>query len=121
MAKKKILIVEDEKAILDAQALLLEESYEVLKSMDGKKGFELAKKHKPDLVVLDLMLPNRGGYDLCFSFRQEPSLKAMKVLMVTALSQDIDKSKGKMVGADDYLTKPYDPEVFLEKIGKLLS
>ncbi|MDO8481434.1 MAG: response regulator [Nanoarchaeota archaeon] len=121
MAKKRILIIEDEKPILEAEAMLLESDYEVFKASDGKSGFELAKKHKPDLVVLDLMLPHRGGYDLCFSFRQDPTLKKAKILMVTALSQDIDKVKGKMVGMDDYLTKPYEPSLFLEKVRKLLS
>ena len=120
MAKKKILIIEDEKPILDAQAMLLEGEYDVFKAMDGEKGFELAQRHHPDLVVLDLMLPNRGGYDLCFSFRQDPALRRMKILMVTALSQDIDKAKGRMVGMDDYLTKPYDPAMILEKVRKLL-
>ena len=121
MTKKKVLIVEDEKNILDAQAMLLEDEYEVIKATDGNEGFDLAKKHNPDLVVLDLMLPNRGGYDLCFSFRQDEQLKDVKVLMVTALSQDIDKKKGEMVGTDNYLTKPFEPEEFKQKIKNLLK
>lgn len=119
--KKKVLIIEDEKHILDAQAMLLAEEYVVLKAMDGEEGFKLAKEHQPDLIVLDLMLPGRGGYDLSFNFRQDEELQNTKILMVTALSQEIDKKKGIMVGADHYMTKPFEPEEFLTKVKDLLS
>ncbi|MBD3163770.1 response regulator [Candidatus Woesearchaeota archaeon] len=121
MGKKKVLIIEDEKNILEAQAMILEEEYEVIKATDGEQGYELARKHYPDLIVLDLMLPNRGGYDLCFSFRQDEKLKDTKILMVTALSQEIDKKKGKMVGTDHYMTKPFEPDEFYEKVKSLIE
>lgn len=121
MPKKKVLIIEDEKNILEAQALILEDHFHVLKATDGEEGFKLAKKHDPDLIVLDLMLPNRGGYDLCFSFRQDEQLKDKKILMVTALSQQIDKDKGRMVGADHYMTKPFEPDEFLNKVKDLID
>ena len=120
MAKKKVLIIEDEKNILEAEAMILAEEFEVIKAMDGDSGFKLAKDHKPDLVVLDLMLPNRGGYDLCFHFRQDEELKDTKILMVTALGQEIDKRKGVMVGTDYYMTKPFEPEEFLSTVKKLV-
>ena len=116
-----MLIVEDEKNILDAEAMILENHFDVLKATDGNEGFKLAKEHLPDLVVLDLMLPKRGGYDLCFSFRQDQQLKDMKVLMVTALSQEIDKKKGQMVGTNFYMTKPFEPEELLTKVKNLLE
>ena len=119
--KKKVLIVEDEKNILDAQAMILEDEFKVIKAMDGDAGFKLAKKHRPDLIVLDLMLPSRGGYDLCFNFRQDEELKDTKILMVTALSQEIDKKKGRMVGTDHYMTKPFEPSEFLDKVKSLLE
>ena len=121
MAKKKVLIIEDEKNILDAQTMILEDDFEVIKAMNGDEGFDLAKKHLPDLIVLDLMLPFRGGYDLSFHFRQDEKLKDTKILMVSALSQEIDKKKGKMVGANYYMTKPFEPEEFLSKVRELLS
>ncbi|MCK5283331.1 MAG: response regulator [Nanoarchaeota archaeon] len=120
MGKKKVLIVEDEKNILDAQAMILEDEFDVIKAMDGDEGYKLAKEHNPDLIVLDLMLPNRGGYDLCFNFRQDDQLKDVKILMVTALSQEVDKKKGKMVGTDNYMTKPFEPDEFLDKVKSLL-
>ncbi|MFH2028758.1 MAG: response regulator [Nanoarchaeota archaeon] len=119
--KKKVLIVEDEKNILDAQAMILEDEFEVIKAMDGDVGYRLAKKYRPDLIILDLMLPNRGGYDLSFSFRQDNDLKDVKILMVTALSQEIDKKKGQMVGANHYMTKPFEPDELLNKVRDLLK
>ena len=67
------------------------------------------------------MLPFRGGYDLAFHFRQDEMLKNTKILIVTALSQEIDKKKGKMVGADYYMTKPFEPEEFFSKVKELIS
>ncbi|MBL7056548.1 response regulator [Candidatus Woesearchaeota archaeon] len=121
MVKKKVLIIEDEKNILDAQEMILEDDFEVIKAMDGNTGYDLAKKHVPDLIVLDLMLPFRGGYDLAFHFKQDKKLTNTKILMVTALSQEIDKMKGKMVGATHYMSKPFEPEEFLNKVKDLLS
>ncbi len=119
--KKKVLIIEDEKNIADAQRLILGDDFNVSVAYDGESGMQKLREQKPDLVVLDLMLPNRGGYDVCFSMRQDPGLKDMKVLMVTALTQPVDKDKGVMVGADEYLTKPFEPEQLLSAVRKLLS
>lgn len=122
MAKKKsVLIIEDEQNIADAQRMILEDSYSVSVAYDGESGMDKLKKIKPDLVVLDLMLPNRGGYDVCFSLRQDPELQHTKVLMVTALNQPIDEDKGVMVGTDAYLTKPFEPAQLLDAVRKLLS
>jgi DNA-binding response OmpR family regulator len=116
-AKKKVLIIEDEVA----QKMILGDEFNVSVAYDGDSGLQKIKDLKPDLIVLDLMLPNRGGYDICFSMRQDPELESIKVLMVTALNQDIDKNKGVMVGTDEYLTKPFEPEQLLNAVRKLLS
>ncbi|MBI5880754.1 response regulator [archaeon] len=123
MAKKKksILIIEDEVNIANAQRLILGTDYDVSVANDGESGLEMIKKLRPDLIVLDLMLPNRGGYDVCFTVRQDKSLNSTKILMVTALTQSIDKTKGVMVGTDAYLTKPFEPEQLLTAVRKLLS
>jgi DNA-binding response OmpR family regulator len=121
MAKKKVLIVEDEVNIANAQKIILGDDYDVSIALDGAEGIKKIREQRPDLVVLDLMLPERGGYDVCFSMRQDPELKDIKVLMVTALNQEIDKSKGVMVGTDAYLTKPFEPEQLLTAVRKLLS
>ena len=119
--KKKALIIEDEKHIADAQGIILGNLYDVHFAYDGEAGLKKAKEVIPDLIVLDLMLPNRGGYDVCFNLRQDDSLKHVKVLMVTALNQNIDKEKGEMVGTDKYLTKPFEPEELLSAVGGLLQ
>ena len=119
--KKRVLIIEDQENIANAQRLILENDYHVSIAYDGESGLEKLNKIRPDLIVLDLMLPNRGGYDVCFSMRQNPDLKDIKVLMVTALNQSIDKEKGVMVGADEYLTKPFEPAELLSAVRKLLS
>ena len=107
--------------IANAQKMILGDEYNVSVALDGDTGMKKIKELKPDLIVLDLMLPNRGGYDICFSMRQDDDLKDIKVLMVTALNQDIDKDKGVMVGTDEYLTKPFEPEQLLSAVRKLLS
>ncbi len=122
MAKKKrVVIVEDEVNIANAQKLILGDEFDVSVAFDGESGLDLIKKVNPDLVVLDLMLPNRGGYDVCFSMRQDDSLKEIKIIMVTALNQQLDKEKGVMVGTDAYLTKPFEPEQLLKAVRDLLS
>ncbi|MBW2964667.1 response regulator [Candidatus Woesearchaeota archaeon] len=119
--KKRLLIVEDEVNIANAQKLILGSDYDVSVAYDGNEGLKMIRELKPDLVVLDLMLPERGGYDVCFTMRQDPELQHIKILMVTALNQEIDKSKGVMVGTDAYLTKPFEPEQLLTAVRKLLS
>ena len=111
----KILIIEDDLNIANAEAMILSD-HSVKVANDGEAGLKMAKKFKPDLIILDLMLPNRGGYDVCFHLRQDDLLKNVKVIMVTAKSQDIDKKKGVFVGADAYLTKPFEPSQLLELV-----
>jgi len=118
---KKILIIEDDENIANAEKLILEGDYEVHVANEGDTGFEIAKKVAPDLIILDLMLPNRGGYDVCYNIRLEQNLKNTKILMVTALNQQVDKSKGVMVGTDAYLTKPFEAEDLLSNVSKLLN
>ncbi|NQU79748.1 response regulator [Candidatus Woesearchaeota archaeon] len=121
MAKKRVLIIEDEVNIATAQKMILGDEFDVSVAYDGESGLDKLREIMPDLVVLDLMLPNRGGYDVCFSMRQDDALKDVKVLMVTALTQNIDKDKGVMVGTDAYLTKPFEPEQLLCAVRNLLS
>ncbi len=119
--KKHILIIEDEKAIAQAERLILEDHFIVDVAHDGEEGLKKIRKMRPDLVVLDLMMPKRGGYDISFHVRQDASLQDIKILMVTAKNQPVDKEKGVMVGTDDYLTKPFEPEQLLERVRSLLK
>ena len=121
MDKKKVLIIEDEGHIAQAQAIILQENFDVHIASDGDQGLDLAKKIKPHLIVLDLMLPQRGGYDLCFHVRQDKSIADTKILMVTAKNLQSDRDKGVLVGADDYLTKPFEADDLLTRALNLVK
>ncbi len=111
--KKNVLIIEDEENIAKAEELILQDNFNVIIANDGEQGLKKAKEIIPDLIILDLMMPNRGGYDVCYHLRQDDELKHIKILMVTAKDQQIDEDKGMLVGANEYLTKPFEPEDLL--------
>ena len=119
--KKDVLIIEDELNIAKAEAIILKDDFNVHHAFDGEEGLKLAKQIKPHLIILDLMLPKRGGYDICFNLRQEKDLKDTKIVMVTAKNQDIDEDKGMLIGADDYLMKPFEPEELMHVISQVMS
>jgi two-component system, OmpR family, alkaline phosphatase synthesis response regulator PhoP len=106
---KKVLIIEDEMNIAHAERMILEEDYHVILAHDGLSGLKLAQKEKPDIVVLDLMLPKMHGFDVCKKIREDKNLKDTKIIMVTAKNDDKDESKGMDAGADDYIMKPFEP------------
>jgi len=102
---KKILIVEDEKKIAEmVRQHLTREQYEVVTAADGPAGLELARRERPDLIILDLMLPGINGFDVCREIRKESQVP---IIMLTARSEEIDKLVGLELGADDYITKPF--------------
>jgi len=119
--KKKVLIIEDEPNIARAEAIILGTQYQIHQAYDGKEGLKKAKELKPDLIILDLMLPKRGGYDLCFNIRQDKELEKTKIVMVTAKNQVIDEDKGMLIGANDYIMKPFEPEELLHVVNQVLN
>lgn len=120
MAKKKILIVEDENDLVEALTLRLEaNNYEVLKAYDGQQGLDRAKKDRPDLIILDLMLPKIDGYKVCRLLKFDEKYKKIPVILFTARAQESDKKLGEEVGADAYIIKPFEPKVLLDKIAEL--
>ena len=119
--RPRVLIIEDEEPIAQAEKLILEEYYEVHHAKDGDVGLQMVEQLMPDLVVLDLMLPKRGGYDISFTLRQNPKFSGIKIVMVTAKTLQSDEEKGLLVGADHYLTKPFEPEQLLETVQRVLG
>ena len=112
---KKILIVEDELAILRGLKDNLEyEGYKVIEAADGEKGYCLIREQKPDLVVLDLMLPKMSGYEVCRKVREEGN--TVPILMLTARGEEVDRVLGLDLGADDYVTKPFSLPELLARI-----
>ena len=115
---QKILVVDDEaKIIRVVKAYLEREGFRVLEANDGKAAIDIARREKPDLIVLDLMLPEVSGWDVCRTLRQESSIP---ILMLTARDDDTDKIVGLELGADDYLTKPFNPKELVARVRAIL-
>jgi len=116
MTKETILIVDDEKEIRNLIAIYLKnEGYHVLEASDGEQGLSLLRKHKVHLIVLDIMMPKIDGIEMCMKVRE---IAEMPIIMLSAKSQDMDKIVGLTLGADDYVTKPFNP---LELIARIKS
>lgn len=119
---KKILVVEDDFALADnLQALLRAKGYEVHFAPDGTAAVEAARKVLPDVVLLDVLIPKLGGFDVCRVLRSEERTKAIKVIMVTGLGRVADVDQAFAAGAADYLVKPFDTDRLLKKIEKVLG
>ncbi len=117
MAKKKILAVDDEPNILLSLEYILEqEGYDVHVARDGEEALEVAARVRPDLILLDVAMPRRDGYEVCRLLRQREDLASVRVLMLTAKGQPLERKKGLEVGADVYVTKPFSADDLLEKI-----
>ena len=102
----KVLLVEDDVALRDIySARFMAENYEVVTASDGEMALTQAVKEKPDLIILDVMMPKISGFDVLDILRATPETKKTKVIMMTALSQSSDVEKGKLLGADEYLVK----------------
>ena len=116
-----ILVVDDEEDILDLLTFNLERAeYEVLRADDGNTGIKLAQQHIPDLVVLDLMLPGRDGYQVFYELKGDARTRRIPVLMLTAKAEVSDRIIGLKLGADDYVTKPFSPRELVLRVQALL-
>src|SRR6476661_9597655 len=117
-AVKSILVVDDERNIVDLLRLYLEkEGYGVITAADGEQALALHQRHEPDLVILDLMLPRRDGYEVCREIRQRGDTP---VIMLTARGDDVDAIVGLELGADDYVTKPFNPRALVARVRAIL-
>ena len=117
----KILVVDDEAVLLETIVYNLEQAgYQVLTAADGASALEAAHREKPDLIILDLMLPVIDGLEVCRRLRREDEMSNTLILMLTAKSEEIDKVVGLEVGADDYVTKPFGRHELLARVRALL-
>jgi len=115
---KKILVVDDEKRIVEIlQAYLERDGYQVIAAYDGRSALELARSNSPDLIILDLMLPEVSGWDVCRELRRESDVP---IIMLTARDDTTDKIVGLELGADDYVTKPFDPKEIISRARAVL-
>lgn len=117
MAKKRILVVEDDEDILELVAYnLRKEGYEVDTVVSGAKALRVVRKTLPDLIVLDLLLPELDGYEVCRVLRGDGETKHIPIVMLTAKGEETDVVTGLELGADDYITKPFSPRVLMARI-----
>jgi len=121
MAQNKVLVVDDEKDILDLLEYNLEkEGYEVVIAMDGEEAISKAKKEKPNMVLLDIMMPHMDGIETCRRLRELPELKGSFIVFLTARAEEYSELAGFDAGADDYIAKPIKPRVLLSRIKAIL-
>jgi phosphate regulon transcriptional regulator PhoB len=117
----KIIIIDDEKDIIELIAYNLEnEGFSVLKAFDGEAALRMIKSKKPDLAILDLMLPGINGIDVCKSVRANPEISGLPIIMLTAKTDEIDKIIGLELGADDYMTKPFSVKELMARVRTVL-
>ena len=120
--KGTVLIIDDEKDLVDMIKLRLEAAgYKIIIAYDGQEGLNKARKEKPNLIILDLMLPRIDGYKVCRMLKFDEKYKKIPIIMFTARAQESDMKMGEEVGADGYITKPFDPKVLLSKVEELLK
>jgi DNA-binding response OmpR family regulator len=119
---KKILIADDEpNIVISLEFLMQRNGYEVKTAGDGDAALRLVTEFRPDLILLDIMLPLKSGYEVCQKIRENPDVSATKVVMITAKGRDIEVAKGLALGADAYITKPFSTQDLLDQVKRLLS
>lgn len=122
MAMGKVLVVDDEVYILHILDFSLgAEGFEVITANNGELAIEKAKQEKPDLIVLDIMMPVVDGYETCRRLKRDPATKTIPVVLLTAKGRDVDKRLGFEVGAVDYIIKPFSPNRLIERIQEILG
>jgi two-component system response regulator VicR len=121
--KKTVVCIEDEPEMIDLVKLILgRKGFELIGAVGGREGLETVRKLKPDLVLLDLMMPDMDGWEVYQQMKADEELKAIPVIVVTAKAQSIDKVLGLHIAkVDDYVTKPFGPQELLQSVNKVLE
>ncbi|MDY6933695.1 MAG: response regulator [Spirochaetota bacterium] len=125
--KKKVLLVDDDPDFVEATRLIIEKGgYDVQVAYDGNEGYEKVKAYRPDVMVLDVMMPHKDGYTLCSELKSDPEYNEIPILLLTAVASHISETKytprmGMETEAEDYLDKPAEPKEILERVRKLLG
>jgi len=121
MDKRHILIVDDERGIRMLTKDLLSQKFRILEASDGQEAIDMASKYKPDLILMDVLMPNVDGYTACSTIKTNPATERIPVVMVTALGHELNKKLAQSSGADGYLTKPFLEEELLDTVSKFLE
>ena len=118
--KKKILIVDDEPNVRRLLRSILSKDYIVLEAEDGRQAIDIAYTQKPDLILMDILMPRMDGYTSCSVIKNNPATKSIPILMLTAVGFELNIKLSQQMGADGYMTKPFTPQALLEKIAEFL-
>ncbi len=119
---KTILIADDEpNIVISLEFLLKREGYEVVVAHDGLQALERIRERRPDLAILDVMMPQRNGFEVCQDLRQDPQFKDLRIMMLTAKGRDTEVSKGLALGADVYMTKPFATKELIAQVKALID
>ena len=118
----KILIVDDEpNIVLSLEFLMKQAGFSVRTAGDGQAALDSLVEERPDLVLLDVMMPNKNGFEVCEAIRQNPDWNTVKIVMLTAKGRDVDKEKGLAMGADEYISKPFATREVVDIVRALLA
>ena len=119
---RSVLVVDDEpNIVLSLEFIMKQAGFEVRVARDGDEALGAIEASPPDLVLLDVMMPKRDGYDVCQTIRANPAWKAIHIIMLTAKGRDIEREKGMALGADDYITKPFSTREVIARVERFLD
>jgi len=119
---RRVLVVEDEPHIVESLSFLMKQAgFEVAVARDGAAAIRVVESRPPDLVLLDLMLPRRDGFDVCQTIRANPDWNGIRIVILSAKGRDQERLKGLELGADDYITKPFSTHELVERVQVLLN
>ena len=119
---RSVLVVDDEpNIVLSLEFLMRQAGYAVRVARDGEAALDAVKADPPELILLDVMMPKRDGFDVCQTIRANPEWNSVKIVLLTAKGRDIEREKGMALGADDYITKPFSTREVVQRVKQLLA
>jgi CheY-like chemotaxis protein len=121
ISRKKILVVDDEPNIRQLSRKILTKKFDVLEAEDGRQAIEIAGTQQPDVILMDMMMPKMDGLTACYAIRNDTTTKSIPVVMVTAIGFDLNIKFSQQMGANAYLTKPFNAKDLLDKIAQVIS
>jgi two-component system, OmpR family, alkaline phosphatase synthesis response regulator PhoP len=120
MARSVLLVDDEPNIVLSLEFLMRQAGYAVRVARDGEAALKAIESEPPELVLLDVMMPKRDGFDVCQTIRANPAWKGMRIVLLTAKGRDIEREKGMALGADDYITKPFSTREVVQKVKQML-
>lgn len=122
MIRKKVLIVDDDPNLIKSLGwVLTKEGYDFDAAQDGEEALVKAKETDPGVILLDIMMPRKSGYEVCAEVKSTPGMENINIVILSAKSQEIDREKGLAAGADEYITKPFSPQAVVDKVKQILG